>query len=127
MPSSADLPVADRWFETTDAGNGVTLITEPHLHPYIQSNAWLVRGGERDLLVDAGNGLTSLRAHLPELFDDRELVAVVTHGHADHMGGLHEFAERVCHRLEAGDVGHPPISSLLDADRYPVEEREAAI
>ena len=126
MPSSAELPVADRWFETSDAGNGVMMITEPHLHPYIQSNLWLVRGRDRDLLVDTGNGLASLRDDLPDLFDGREVIAVVTHGHADHMGGLHEFPERVCHRLEAGDVEHPPISSLLDAEEYPVEEREAA-
>jgi glyoxylase-like metal-dependent hydrolase (beta-lactamase superfamily II) len=126
MSSSADLPVADRWFETADAGGGVTMITEPHLHPYIQSNAWLVRGRDRDLLVDTGNGLASLRGDLPELFDGREIVAVVTHGHADHMGGLHEFDQRVCHRQEAGDVERPPISSLLDADTYPEEERAAA-
>src|SRR6059058_4682469 len=127
MPSSADLPVADRWFETSDAGNGVTMITEPHLHPYIQSNLWLVRGRDRDLLVDTGNGVASLLEDLPEVFDGREVVAVVTHGHADHMGGLHEFAERICHRQEAGDVEHPPIPSLLDANEYPEEERAAAI
>jgi glyoxylase-like metal-dependent hydrolase (beta-lactamase superfamily II) len=126
MTSSAGLPVAERWFSTAPAANGVTMITEPHLHPYIQSNLWLVRGRDRDLLVDTGNGVASLHADLPEIFDGREVVAVVTHGHADHMGGLHEFAERVCHRLDAADVEHPPISSLLDADRYPEEEREAA-
>jgi glyoxylase-like metal-dependent hydrolase (beta-lactamase superfamily II) len=129
MSSSAgtDLPVAERWFSTASAADGVTMITERHLHPYIQSNLWLVRGKDRDLLVDTGNGVASLLGDLPELFDGREVIAVVTHGHADHMGGLHEFDERVCHRLEAGDVEHPPISSLLDADRYPEEEREAAI
>ncbi|HEY2803611.1 MAG TPA: MBL fold metallo-hydrolase [Actinomycetota bacterium] len=127
MTSSAGLPVAERWFSTAPSADAVTMITETHLHPYIQSNAWLVRGRDRDLLVDTGNGLASLRNDLRELFDGREVVALVTHGHADHMGGLHEFAERVCHRLEAGDVEHPPISSLLDADRYPDEERQAAI
>jgi len=103
------------------------MINEPHLHPYIQSNLWLVRGRDRDLLVDTGNGVASLHDDLPDLFDGREVVAVVTHGHADHMGGLHEFRERVCHRQEAGDVEHPPVSSLLDADTYPEEERQAAV
>ncbi len=131
MTSSAgtptSLPVAERWFETAPAGEGLTMITESHLHPYIQSNLWLVRGRDRDLLVDTGNGVASLHGDLAPLFGDREVVAVVTHAHADHMGGLHEFEQRICHRAEAKDVEAPPDLSLLMTSTYSEEERQAAI
>jgi glyoxylase-like metal-dependent hydrolase (beta-lactamase superfamily II) len=131
MTSSADprtdLPVADRWFEAAPAGDGLMMITEPHLHPYIQSNLWLVHGRDRDLLVDTGNGVGTLRADLAPLFEDREVVAVVTHAHADHMGGLHEFEQRICHRAEAKDVEAPPDLSLLMTSTFSEEERRAAI
>ena len=131
MTSSADpqggLPIAERWFETTSVGDGLTLITEPHLHPYIQSNAWLVRGRDRDLLVDTGNGLGTLRTDLAQLLGAREPVVVITHAHADHMGGLYEFEERLCHRAEAPDVEDPPDLSLLDTATFSHEERVAAI
>jgi len=104
----AQLPtrVAERWFEARDVAPGVTLIVEPHVHVWMRSNCWLVRGRERDLLVDAANGIAPLRPFVDEVRGraDKPLVAVVTHAHTDHMGGLHEFDERVAHLLEAPDL-----------------------
>ena len=38
----------------------LTLITEPHVDELVSANMWLVRGRERDLLVDCGLGVASL-------------------------------------------------------------------
>lgn len=94
------LQVADRWFTRLDLPDGVTLLTEPHVHPLIRCNIFHVRGRDRDLIVDTGIGAASLRNELADLID-RPVVAVATHIHYDHVGGLHEFDTRVMHRSEA--------------------------
>ena len=63
----ARLPVAARWFEVTEAGDGIFRITEPYVHSYVRANAWLVRGVSSHVLVDTGLGVGSLeigRAHV---------------------------------------------------------------
>ena len=47
-----ELPVADPWFVTRPVSDGVTLITEPHVHPLLRCNVWHVRGRDRDLVID---------------------------------------------------------------------------
>ncbi len=92
--------VAEHWFDVRQVDDGVLRITEPHVHPLLRSNLYLVRGSERDLLVDAGCGIASLRTELADLFE-RPVVAVATHRHEDHVGGMPEFEEIVAHRLDA--------------------------
>src|SRR5215467_4639820 len=94
------LKVATSWFERRTMGEGVTWIWEPHVTPFIRCNIWHVRGRDRDLIVDTGSGLSPLRRAIGDLVD-RPVVAVATHIHYDHVGGLHEFDERMMHRLEA--------------------------
>jgi glyoxylase-like metal-dependent hydrolase (beta-lactamase superfamily II) len=94
------LKVADRWFERRTMGEGVTWIWERHLNPFIRCNIWHVRGRSRDLIVDTGSGLSPLRGAIADLVA-RPLAAVATHVHYDHVGGLHEFDERMMHHLEA--------------------------
>jgi glyoxylase-like metal-dependent hydrolase (beta-lactamase superfamily II) len=94
------LQVADRWFERRTMGEGVTWIWEPHLSAFIRCNIWHVRGRDRDLIVDTGSGLSPLRRAIADLVA-RPLAAVATHIHYDHVGGLHEFDERMMHLLEA--------------------------
>ena len=94
------LRVADRWFERRTMGEGVTWIWEPHLNPFIRCNLWHVRGRDRDLLVDTGSGLSPLRPAIADLVA-RHVAGVATHIHYDHVGGLHEFDERMMHHLEA--------------------------
>jgi hypothetical protein len=52
-----DLPVADRWFRQERVTRGVVLLVERHLDPFFESNVWHVRGRDRDLVVDSGNGM----------------------------------------------------------------------
>ncbi|RKT82634.1 Glyoxylase, beta-lactamase superfamily II [Saccharopolyspora antimicrobica] len=100
-PAATPLPVARQWFTATRIDQAITLITEPHVHPFLRSNTWHVRGRGRDLLIDTGLGVQSLRASLPGLVStDREPVVVLTHAHPDHMGSAHEFTEVWAHEAE---------------------------
>jgi glyoxylase-like metal-dependent hydrolase (beta-lactamase superfamily II) len=110
-----DLPVGHPWFTATDAGDGVTRLIEAHVDPFLESNVWHVRGSERDLVVDAANGIGPLRPAIDALDDGRPVIAVVTHAHFDHVGGLHEFEDRRCHPADA-DMPSPAGLRLLRED-----------
>jgi glyoxylase-like metal-dependent hydrolase (beta-lactamase superfamily II) len=97
------------WFRAQDVGGGITRIDEPGVDPLLRANIWHVRGRDRDLVVDSGLGVASLRHHLPGLFD-RDPVLVITHAHLDHLGGAHEFADRWGHADEP--MADPPPGSL---------------
>jgi len=113
--------VAERWFEHRTVNDGVVLITEPNVDPFLRANLFLVRGRDRDLLVDSGLGLASLREGVAELFE-RPVVAVATHRHFDHTGGLHEFDEVVVHRDDADAVTNAEGFASLRIEDYPPEE-----
>ena len=84
------LRVADQWYESRTLHDGVTLIRETHVHPDLRCNIWHLRGRDRDLLIDSGLGLVSLRDEMSQLLD-REVLAVASHTHFDHIGCHHEF------------------------------------
>lgn len=108
--------IAGRWFELTRVDEAITLLREPHVHPVWQSNTWFVRGRDRDLLVDAGMGVSSVRAALASMLD-KPVIAVATHRHSDHIGSLHEFETRLAHPADAQEIAHPTgLASLITAD-----------
>ena len=92
--------VAERWFEHREVEEGVLLLWEPHVDLLIRGNFWLVRGTERDLLVDGGLGLGRVREELADLFE-RPVIALATHRHFDHIGAMHEFEEVLVHPADA--------------------------
>jgi glyoxylase-like metal-dependent hydrolase (beta-lactamase superfamily II) len=129
------LPIADRWFERATVDDAVTLLWEPHVIPLMRCNIWHVRGRDRDLLVDTGMGLMRLSDEIADLMGN-PLTAVATHGHDDHIGGHHEFADVVVHPAEADLLLTAPLSSLdireawgddvvasLEAMGYPIPEQ----
>ncbi len=120
---STGLPVVDEWFSATPAGAGVTLLTEPFVHEFLRANIWLIEGRERDLLVDAGNGIGRLLPAVNALRKraDRPLLAVATHTHSDHMGGMYEFAERFVHPLEAEALACASDAACLLPRDFPAE------
>jgi glyoxylase-like metal-dependent hydrolase (beta-lactamase superfamily II) len=111
-----DLPVADPWFLRRSIGDGVTLVTEPHVHPLLRCNVWHVEGRDVDVVIDASLGLAPLR-HLVEREHAAGLLAVATHSHSDHIGGLGEFADRAVHRAERDDLAEP-VTTCLDTAPY---------
>ncbi len=115
------LPMADTWYERLDLDDGVTRIWEPHVHPLEQANFWHIRGAERDLLIDSGMGVVPLRPSFPDLFGDKELIALATHTHIDHIGAIHEFENRWVHSAEARQMKYPSgVVTLLCSDIHPV-------
>ncbi len=108
---------ARQWFEFAHLDDGLTRISEPHVDPFLRCNIWHVRGRDRDLLIDSGLGLAPL---LPVVigFAGREPLALATHTHFDHVGGMHEFETRMVHPLEAELLVHPPFASIRLED-YP--------
>lgn len=101
---------AGGWFEVERVDGRLTVVTEPHVHPFLRANVWHLRGSRRDLVVDTGLGVAALRAAVPDLLDrglDRTPVVVVTHAHLDHVGGAHEFDGVLVHPAERVDVPGP--------------------
>ncbi|MCP4086348.1 MAG: MBL fold metallo-hydrolase [Actinomycetia bacterium] len=111
------LPVVDEWYVTTRFDDQVSLITEPHVHPLLRCNVWHIEGRDLDLVVDTSMGLRPLRSMV-----ERELagglLAVATHSHVDHIGGLHEFDERAAHPSEAAVLEGASLASVATA-HYP--------
>lgn len=128
------LQVAGRWFERNRVSADLTLLWEPHVHPLVRCNIWHLRGRDKDLLIDTGLGTASLKEEIHDLVD-KPLGAVATHIHFDHIGGLHEFDERIVHVDEADGMAHykrfaglsrealgPQVLDGLAAAGYPIEE-----
>jgi len=100
------LPIADRWFELKRVSDEITLLWEPHVVPLMRCNIWHVRGRDRDLMIDTGMGIASLQDAARHLLQ-KDVTAVATHTHSDHVGGHHEFEHTLVHELEAENLRSP--------------------
>jgi glyoxylase-like metal-dependent hydrolase (beta-lactamase superfamily II) len=114
------IATADTWYQTKSVGDGITWIWEPHIKPYYRCNIWHIRGRDRDLLVDSGMGVVSLREQV-QLVAERPLLAVATHTHFDHVGAHHEFPERAVHLAEAHILVRPDRYNTV-ADDYVTDD-----
>ena len=119
-----DLPVAERWFRTEEVTEEIALLVEDHLDVFFESNIWHVRGRDRDLVVDSGNGIGVSVERLTPLVEGRPIVAVATHDHFDHIGGMHAFEERWCHAADAEGLRAPEGLALHRRDYRPGLEEE---
>jgi glyoxylase-like metal-dependent hydrolase (beta-lactamase superfamily II) len=105
------LPISDTpWFRVQRVDDTLHYIEEPFVNELLRANIWWLRGRDRDLIVDTGLGVASLRTHLPQLFE-RDPVVVLSHAHLDHMGGAHEFDRCWAHPGEP--FAEPPRGSLF--------------
>jgi len=112
----ADLAVAADWFRIETRADGVTHIWEPHVDQHIRCNIWHVRGRDRDLLVDSGMGLVPIAGHIAAI-SDKPVLCFATHSHFDHVGGHHEFTDRIMHGAEA-DIMAAPTPANMAWDKY---------
>jgi len=108
------------WWRVRPVGDGVTWIDEPHVREFYRCNVWHIRGRDRDMLVDSGMGVVSLRNWVP-LVTERPLEAVASHTHFDHVGCHHEFPCRSCHGAEAHLLRAPTRENTF-ADKYVTDE-----
>ena len=107
------LQVADHWFEHRAINDGLTLIWEPYV-PFVRCNIWHVRGRDRDMLIDTGMGMASLKDAIGHMLD-KPVLAVASHSHFDHIGSHHEFDERIVHAGEADILAAPTRDNTLAA------------
>ena len=109
---SSQRAVADCWYAVSPCDDDIVHLREAWIDPYLTGDIWLVRGRERDLLVDSGTGIVSPRP-VVEAVARNPIIAVACNRWYDHAGGLHEFAERGCHRDDAELIAAPtPDSSV---------------
>lgn len=108
------------WYRVRRLDDGVTFIDEPHIREFYRCNIWHVRGRDRDMLVDSGMGVVSLRQWVP-LVTERPLDAVASHTHFDHIGCHHEFECRLCHAAEA-DILAAPTRENTFAGKYVTDD-----
>jgi glyoxylase-like metal-dependent hydrolase (beta-lactamase superfamily II) len=108
------------WWRVRGVGDGVTWIDEPHVREFYRCNVWHVRGRDRDMLVDSGMGVVSLRNWVP-VVTERPLEAVASHTHFDHVGCHHEFPCRSCHGAEAHLLRAPTRENTF-ADKYVTDD-----
>ena len=101
------------WFKTRELEPGVFVTLEPAVDPMFRASIVTVLGRDRDLQLDFGCGVLPLRPALP--LTAKPVVAVASHAHVDHIGGLHEFSERLGHAAEAaGFAGQPGFETFAD-------------
>ena len=110
----------ETWYESRNLGDGITWIYEPFIKEYYRCNIWHVRGRDRDLLIDSGMGVVPLREQVA-LLAERNILAVASHTHFDHIGTHHEFAERAVHPAEAAILAAPTRANTL-ADYYVADD-----
>jgi glyoxylase-like metal-dependent hydrolase (beta-lactamase superfamily II) len=108
------------WYRIERRADDVTYICEPHIEEFYRCNMWHVRGRDRDMLVDSGMGVVSLREWVP-LVTERALTAIASHTHFDHIGCHHEFPDRCVHEAEAHILANPTNSATL-ADPYVTDD-----
>jgi glyoxylase-like metal-dependent hydrolase (beta-lactamase superfamily II) len=111
------MQIADRWFDRARITDDITLLWEPHVVPFFRCNIWHVRGRDRDLLIDTGMGIGSLKAATADLLQ-KAVTVVATHVHVDHIGGHHEFGDCAVHRSEVEGLRYPTARHTLIGDDF---------
>ena len=105
------------WFHTRALDPGVFVTLEPAVDPMFRASIVTILGRDRDLQFDFGCGLLALRPALP--LSAKPVLAVASHAHIDHIGGFHEFADRLGHAAEAaGFAGQPGVETFADEFRH---------
>lgn len=80
----------ENWYEISELPDGVIAIGEPKHQEEVF--CYLIKGKDKDLLIDTGMGVIPITLALEKLRNSsKELVIVNTHWHFDHVGGNGNF------------------------------------
>jgi len=93
------------WFTSYEIASGVFVLQDPigRVVPDYDVgtvNLYLILGRHRAALIDTGMGIGDLPAAC-RVLTDKPVLALSTHSHWDHIGGLHSFSDRRIHAVEA--------------------------
>lgn len=118
-------PVAEHWYAVKPLDPGILWIREIHVDPFVAGDFWVVRGSERDLVVDTGTGIVPPAPFIQAL-TAKPVVAVALNCYFDHAGGWHGFAGRLCHPLDADALRDPEDESSV-ASAYLTDDALSAL
>ena len=85
------------WFLTKKIDSNTFVISEPG--HWEETNCYLLIGTEKALLIDTGLGISDISKEVLKI-TDKPVIAVPTHVHWDHIGGLWNFHEFYVHEFE---------------------------
>ena len=92
--------------------NEIALILEAKVSEDWRCNIWHVRGSERDLIIDTGLGLWPITKDIFQI-SERPVIALCTHSHHDHAGGLNQFETKAGHPAEKNIFANPTRQSTV--------------
>ncbi len=92
--------------------NEIALILESKVSEDWRCNIWYIRGHERDLIIDTGLGLWPIADDIFQI-SERPIIALCTHSHHDHAGGLNQFEIRSGHPAEQDIFTNPTQKSTV--------------
>jgi len=107
--------VMDDCFNVKKITDSVYLINEVFNVSDNISNIWLSKGTYLDVIIDTGLGIWDLAGFLKskELIGDKPYMAIATHIHFDHTGGLHQFEKTAIHENEYDDMKNGNAVNML--------------
>ena len=101
-----------KWYEIKKFEFNISLIIETHISSNWRCNIWHLKGRDADLIIDTGMGFRPIAADIT-ILSERPVIAVCTHSHHDHAGGLSQFKKRLGHSAEAKIFANPTRSSIV--------------
>lgn len=87
----------ESWFLIKQIDDNTFVISEPD--HWEETNCYLLVGTNRALLIDTGLGIHDISKEVSKI-TDKPIIAVPTHVHWDHIGGLFNFPDFYVHKLE---------------------------
>jgi len=99
----------ENWFSTKQIDENSFVISEPN--HWEETNCYLLIGKENALLIDTGLGISDISKEVLKI-TDKPVMAVPTHVHWDHIGGLWNFPKFYVHEYEKDWIeGNFPLSN----------------
>lgn len=99
----------ENWFSTKQIDENTFVISEPN--HWEETNCYLLVGKEYALFIDTGLGVSDISKEVLKI-TDKPVIAVPTHVHWDHIGGLWNFPEFYVHESEKDWIeGNFPLSN----------------